>query len=432
MKATWDRLEKNWMQFTVEVDADRFGSAVDQAFRKLVRQARIPGFRPGKAPRFIFERHYGKESLVQEALDTLIPEAYTEAVTQAEVEPIDRPEIDLESAEEGQPLVFKGKVQVKPDVKLGSLSGFGLTPPDVTVAQEQVDEQLARLQDRAAQLVPDDSGEVKEGSFTVIDFEGFIGGEPLEGGKGEDYTLEIGSKNFIPGFEEQLTGAKTGEVREVKVSFPEDYHAEHLRGQETSFNVTVKDVKRKELPPLDDSFASTVSRFQSLQELRSDIENRLKETAEEQADKEFRNKVIEAVSDAAEVELPEVLVHRRVHSLIDEFSHSLSHQGMTLENYTQATGKSHEELHQEFEEPARRSVKADLVLEAVTRQADLLVSESEVDAEFDAMAQLYKSQANDLAKLRRNVEYRERVKESLLKQKAVAHLVALNTPAAEK
>lgn len=432
MKATWDRLEKNWMQFTVEVPADRFNQAVDRAYRKLVQQAKIPGFRPGKAPRVIFERFYGKESLLQEAVDILLPEAYGEALEQGNVEPIDRPEIDLDQVEEGQPLVFKGKVEVKPEVKLGALAGFDLAPEPVGVTEEQVDEQVNRLRERMAQQVPDEEGEVKTGSFAVVDFEGFVDGEPLQGGKGSDYTLEIGSNTFIPGFEEQLVGARSGETREIKVSFPEDYHVEHLQGKEASFNVTVKDVKRKELPALDDAFASSVSRFQSLQELRSDIENRLKDAAQTQADRDFRNKLIEAVADAAEVELPGTLVHRRVHTLLDDFGHSLSQQGMTLDDYAQATGKDHDALHAEFEEPAQKGVKADLVLEAVAHHAGLAVAEAEVDAEFDAMAQMYRNQANDLAKLRRNPDYRERVTESLLRQKAVAHLVALNTETQEQ
>lgn len=427
MKATWDRLEKNWMQFTVEVPADRFSAAVERAYRKLVQQARIPGFRPGKAPRFIFERYYGKESLLREAVDMLLPEAYGAAVEEANVEPIDQPEIDLEQVGEGQPLVFRGKVQVKPEVKLGPLTGFGITRAEAVVTPEQVDEQVNRLRERMAQLVPDESGAVATGSFAVIDFEGFVDGEPLQGGKGEGYTLEVGSNTFIPGFEEQLVGARVGETREVKVTFPEDYHAEHLRGKAASFNVTVKEVKRKELPALDDAFAASVSRFQTLQELRSDLENKLKETARAQAERDFRNKLLEAVADAAAVELPEVLVHRRIHTLIDDFAHQLSHQGMSLDDYARATGKDHDALHAEFAEPARKGVRADLVLDAVARQENLAVSEAEVDAEFDAMATLYKNQANDIHKLRRNPEYRERVRETLLRQKAIAHLVSLNT-----
>ncbi|MCG0239637.1 MAG: trigger factor [Firmicutes bacterium] len=431
MKATWDRLEKNVMQFRVEVEAERFSRAVDAAFRKLVRNARIPGFRPGKAPRFVFERYYGKETLIQQAVEDLLPEVYAEALEAGQVQPIDQPKIELEQAEEGKDFIFKGTVQVKPEVKLGRLDGFGLTYPDTSVTDEQVDAQLNQLRERMAQLVPDETGEVRQGSFVVVDFEGYIDGEKFEGGSGEGVTVEVGAGQLIPGFEEQLVGMKAGEEKEIQVTFPEDYPVEHLRGKAASFKVKVRDVKRKELPALDDAFAASVSRFQTLQELRADIQNKLREVAERQAEENFRNQVVEAVTAEAEVEVPEVLTHRRIHTLIDEFAHSLSHQGMTLEAYLQATGKDLETLHKEFEEPARKQVKTELVLEAVAKQEGLEVTEAEIDAEFEAMARLYRSQAREIDRLRRNPEYRERVRENLLRQKAVSHLVERNRPAAQ-
>lgn len=432
MKATWDRLEKNVLQFKVEVESERFAQAVDAAYKKLVRSARIPGFRPEKAPRPIFERYYGKESLIQQAVEDLLPEAYAEALAEGQVEPIDQPQIELEQVEEGADFIFKGTVQVKPEVKLGRIEGFGLEYPEVKVTDEQVEEQLNQLRERMAQLVPDESGEVKQGSFAVIDFEGYIDGEKFDGGSAEGVTLEIGSGQFIPGFEDQLVGMKVGDEKEIQVTFPEDYHAEHLQGKNASFKVKVKDLKQKELPALDDAFAASVSRFQTLQELRADIENKLKEAAQSQAERDFRNKVVEAVTAEAEVEVPEVLTHRRIHTLIDDFAHSLARQGVTLEYYLQATGKDHDALHQEFEEPAQKQVKADLVLEAVAKQEGLEATEAEIEAEFDAMAGLYQSQANEIERLRRDPEYRGRVRESLLRHKALNLLVDRNRPAAEE
>jgi len=427
MKATWDKLENNWMQFEVEVEAIQFTKAVDTAFRKLNQRVNIPGFRRGKAPRTLFERMYGKESLVQEAVDELLPAAYTDAIAQGDVYPIDRPDVQIEQAEEGKAFVFKGKVQVRPEATLGRISGFDLQAPSAEVAPEQVDQQLESLRTRAATMVTDESGEVKPGSFAIIDYEGFVDDVAFEGGKGENHTLEIGSGSFIPGFEDGLTGAKVGEYREVNATFPEQYHAEHLAGKTALFKVTVKEVKQKLLPELNDEFAAEVSPFQTLQELRADIENRLKESAKANAEKEFRNSIIEAVSNDAAVDVPEVLVHQRVHDMIHDFEHDLTRQGMNWELYTQITGRSEHDLHEELEAPAKRGVKADLVLAAVARKEGLTVTEADIEAEFDRMLAAFPDQQSDIKKLRKSVSYRERMREGLLIQKTMDYLVSVNT-----
>ncbi len=429
MKATWDKLEKNWMQFEVEVEASEFSKSVEAAFRKMNRQVTIPGFRRGKAPRAIFERVYGKEALVQEAVDQLLPRAYSEALEQGQIEPIAQPEIEVVQAEEGQPFIFKGKVQVTPEVTLGRLSGFGIEKEVPEVTDEEVEEQLNALRERLATLVTDESGEVAEGSFAVIDFEGFIDGEPFEGGKGEGYTLEIGSGSFIPGFEEGLVGAKAGETRDVNVTFPEEYHAEHLAGKPAVFKVTVHEVKKKELPELNDEFAQQVSPFKTVEELRADIKNRLSEAAAEKAEQEFRNKIIEAVADEASVEVPEVLVHDKVHDMIHDFEHQLAHQGITLELWHQITGKTHEDLHNEFGPQATKSVKVDLVLSAVAKQVGLTVTDAELEAEFDRLLALYPNQQSYIKQLRQSAVYRARLRSDLLKQKTVEHLVEINSAA---
>lgn len=427
MKATWDKLEKNWMQFEVEVEAGQFAKAVDSAFRKLNNRVNIPGFRRGKAPRPFFERMYGKQALVQEAVEDMLPQAYTQAVVESNINPIDQPEVELVQAEEGKPFVFKGKVQVKPEVKLGKLAGHNIEKPALEVSPEQIEEQLNSLRERMSTLVTDESGEVKEGSFAIIDFEGFVDDVAFEGGKGENHTLEIGSGQFIPGFEEQLVGAKVGESRDVKVSFPEQYHAEHLAGKEALFKVSVKEVKRKELPELNDEFAAEASRFQTLAELRSDIENRLKESTKANAEKEYQNKIVEAVAAEAEVDLPEVMVHQRVHDMMHDFEHSLQRQGFSMELWSQATGKSSHDLHHEFEEPAKKSVKNDLVLAAVAKHEGITVSDADLEAEFDDMLARYPGQEADIKKLRKNGNYRERLREGLLTQKTIDHLVSLNS-----
>lgn len=427
MKATWDKLENNWMQFQVEVEAEQFSKAIDAAFRTLNRRVTIPGFRKGKAPRVLFERHYGQGTLIQEAVEHLLPRAYSEAVAEGGISPIDQPEIELVQVEEGKPFIFKGKVEVLPEVTLGRTSGLNLTKPSVDVSDEKVDEQLNLLRDRLATLVADESGEVKQGSFAVIDFEGFIDDKPFEGGKAENHTLEIGSGSFIPGFEDQLVGAKAGETREIKVTFPADYHAEHLAGKEATFKVAIKEVKRKELPELNDEFAQEVSRFQTLNELRADIQRRLTEAAKENAEREFQNKVIEAVVAEAQVDVPDTLVDRKIHEMIHDFEDSLARQGYSLELWSQATGKTHEDLHKEFEETARKRVKTDLVLGAVARKEGIAVDDAEVEAEFDRMAAVYPTQLKQINKMRKNPAYRDQVRESLLVQKTVQHLVEQNT-----
>ncbi|HEY8347268.1 MAG TPA: trigger factor [Symbiobacteriaceae bacterium] len=427
MKATWDKLEKNWMQFEVEVDADQFSKAIDTAFRTLNRRVTLPGFRRGKAPRVIFERYYGRDTLIQEALEHLLPRAYSEAVAQGGVRPIDQPQLEVVQAEEGKPLIFKGKVEVLPEVTLGRTSGLNLVKPSAEVPPEKVEEQIRLLQERMATLVTDESGEVKQGSFAVIDYEGFINGEPFEGGKGENFVLEIGSGTFVPGFEEQLVGAKSGETREITVTFPEKYHIEHLAGKEATFKVTIREVKRKELPELNDEFAKEVSRFETLEELRNDIRQRLEQVARENAEREFENQVIEAVAAEAQVDVPETLVHRQIHEMIREFEESLARQGYSLEFWSQATGKTTEDLHQEFEEPARKRVKAELVLGAVARQEGITVSEAEIDAELDQLKAIYPDQEKEIERLRKNSAYRRQLQDSILMRKTVRHLVEANT-----
>lgn len=426
MKATWEKLEKNLVKFDIEVEAEKFGSAMDQAFRKLVKDANIPGFRKGKAPRAVFERMYGKGSLLQEAADILLQEGYEYALEQSDLEPIDRPEVEIGELEEGKPFTFSIKVQVKPEVKLGQLSGFGITKAEAVVTEEDVNTQVEKLLERGATLEPDASETVANGSHAVIDFEGFLGDEAFEGGKGEDYALEIGSGTFIPGFEEQLVGAKVGETREIKVTFPEDYRAENLAGKEVMFRVAIKDVKKKVLPELTDEYVETISPFKTVQELRSDITNRLTETARRQAEQEFRNQLVEAVVAAAEVEVPAPLVSEAVHTMIHEFEHQLSQQGLTLEQYHQITGKSHDDLHTDFHEPALQRAKTSLVLEAVAKQEQISVTEGEFEAELRQVAALYGKQGEQLV---RNPQFRAQIREGLLTQKTVDHLVQLNQAA---
>jgi trigger factor len=426
VKATWDKLEKNWMRFEVEVEAAEFAKAVDAAFKKLNNQVTVPGFRKGKAPRALFERNYGKQTLIQEAVEELLPRAYSLAVVQQNIEPIDQPEIESVTSDEGQPFRFNGKVQVEPEVQLGKLSGFAVTKPESKVTEEEVAAEIESLRNRLATLVPNEAGVVEKGSHTVIDFEGFLGETPFEGGKAENYPIEIGSGTFLPGFEEQLVGAKVGETVNVNVTFPEEYQAEHLRGQNALFKVTVRELKQKELPELNDAFAAEVSRHQTLEELRKDVEARLGEQAVQNALRAYQNELIDQIVDGSEVEVPEVLTHRKEHEMVDEFTQSLEKQGFNMELYEQVTGKTHDDLHKEFHEQAVKRVKTDLVMTAVAKHEGLTVTEAEVDAEFAQMLAQFPSQKAEINKLRDNDNYRAYLKDQLLTRKTFDRILSLN------
>ncbi|MBO8168759.1 MAG: trigger factor [Thermoanaerobacteraceae bacterium] len=391
MKATVEKIEKNRVALQVEVDADVMASAMHKAYKKLVKQVNIPGFRKGKAPRKILENYIGTGPLLEEAIENVVPNAYLEAIEETKIEPVDQPSIEMVQVDEGKPLIFKATVDVKPEVKLGEYKGVEAPKAEPEITEEDVEEHLKMLQQRYAKLVVLDKAEpAQEEDTVIIDFEGFMDGEPFEGGKGEDFPLVLGSGTFIPGFEEQLIGVKTEEEREVKVTFPEDYQVEHLAGKEAIFKVKVKEIKRKELSPIDDEFAKDVSEFETLKELKEDIRNKLKTTAEEQSQNLFRQAVINKVVDAAEVDVPESMISRRLEALVDNFSQRLQQQGMTLEQYLEYTKSSLKDFKEQYRPEAERSVKTDLVLEAVAKAEGIEATEEDLDAEIEKLAKLYR------------------------------------------
>lgn len=431
MKVSWERLQENEVEYQVEVDTDQFGKSLDKAYRKLVQRVNIPGFRRGKAPRSIAERYLGTEALIQEAVDALLPEAYTHALKESGLDPIDQPKVDIVQVGADTPFIFKAKVQVKPEVTLGALTGYDIKKEEPVVTEKEVDEQIEGFRERQAQLAVDEAGEVVQGSFAIIDFEGFIGDEAFEGGSGEGYTLEIGSGTFIPGFEEQLIGAKAGEEREVKVAFPSDYRAEHLAGKDASFKVTVREIKKKALPELDDNFAQQVSRHQTLQELRSELTNRLQRAAGLEARRDYENRLVQAVVDASAVESPAIMVDRRVERAIRDFEARLQEQGLSLEGYFEATKRDLDSLKAEFRPGADKAVKADLVLEAIAKQEGLNPTETEIDNEIRFMAIVNRVDEKQIPRLLSDWDVRDDVKDSLRRQKALQHLVKLQEPSLE-
>ncbi|PJK17453.1 trigger factor [Chryseomicrobium excrementi] len=385
MSTKWEKQEGNEGVLTFEVSAEEFKKAIDEAFKKVVKNINEPGFRKGKMPRQMFNKKYGEEALYQDAIDIVLPEAYTKALDESGIDPVDRPEIDIESIEKGQPVVFTAKVTVKPEVKLGDYKGLEVTPLEETVTEEEINEQLSNHQARLAEMsVKEDA--IVEGDTATIDFEGFVGEEAFEGGKGEDYDLEIGSNTFIPGFEEQLVGAKAGDSKDVVVTFPEEYHAAELAGKEATFKVTVKEVKGKVLPELNDDFAKEVDEsVESLDALRTKLTEQTTEEKKQTAAQALRDDLVEKAAANAEVDIPQAMIDSEVDRMLQEFGQRLSQQGMNLDLYYQFSGQDEEALRAQMKEDAESRVRVSLTLEAIAAAEGIEVTEEDVNAELEKM-----------------------------------------------
>ncbi|WP_099362094.1 trigger factor [Fredinandcohnia onubensis] len=390
MSAKFEKLEGNQGVLTVEVDAETFNQGLDEAFKKVVKQVNVPGFRKGKMPRGMFEKRFGVESLYQDALDILLPDAYENAIKETGIEPVDRPEVDVEQIEKGKNLIFTAKVTVKPEVKLGDYKGLEVEKLEDTVTDEEVDAEIKQLQERNAELVVKEEGTVENGDTVVIDFEGFVDGEAFEGGKAENYSLEIGSGSFIPGFEEQLVGIATGEEKDVEVNFPEEYHAENLAGKPATFKVKVHEIKAKELPELDDEFAKDVDdEVETLDELKAKTRTRLEETKKRDAENSLKDTLIEKASENAEIDIPEAMVNTELDRMLREFEQRLQMQGMNLDLYFQFSGQDENALREQMKEDAGKRVRVNLTLEAIAKAENIEVSEEEISAELENMATMY-------------------------------------------
>lgn len=427
MKTMLEKVENNTAYLTVEVPVEIVEDALERAFRRLSRNILIPGFRKGKAPRALVERRIGKEALLDEALDDLLPEAYARAVEETGIEPIDRPTVTDVSYDEGRPLSFKAQVEVKPEVKLGDYRAVKVQRPAVEVGEADVNDLLERLREAQAQLVPVEGEAAAEGHVATIDFKGFIDGEPFAGGEGTDYMIEIGSGRLIDGFESQLVGMQVGEERDIDVTFPEDYGNADLAGKPARFHVKLKDLKRKELPELDDEFARSVGEFETLEELRADIEKNLRQRAADDAEEQVRQEVIRQVSEQAEVELPAVLVERRLDQLIEDFRRRVEGQGLNFDDYLRHQGETADDLRQEFRPRAEREVKADLVLDAIARRENIEAGDDDFNAEAVRLAEAYGQPVEQMRQLMRQPDVRSDVAASLRIRKTIDYLVGLAT-----
>lgn len=421
MTVKWEKLEGNSGVLTVEVSAEKVNEGLTAAFNKVVKTVNVPGFRKGKMPRPMFEKRFGVESLYQDALDILLPEAYGNAIDETGIEPIDRPEIDIEQMEKGKELIFKATVQVKPEVTLGEYKGLEVEELDTTVTDEDVAKELETLQNRQAELVVKEEGTAELGDTVVLDFEGFVDGEAFEGGKAENHSLELGSGSFIPGFEEQLVGVATGESKDVEVSFPEEYHAAELAGKPAVFKVTVHEIKGKELPALDDEFAKDVDdEVETLDALKEKIRTRLEDSKKHEAEHNLRDTLVEKAAENAQVEIPEVMVTSEVNRMLQEFEQRLQMQGMNLELYFQFSGQDENALRAQMNEEAVNRVRVALTLEAIVKAENIEVTDEEVNAELEKMAGMYNMTVDNIKQALGGLDG---IKGDLQKQKAVEFLI---------
>ena len=389
MKAELVKKEGNKVTLKITVDNNKFEEAVNKAYNKTKGKYNIPGFRKGKAPKVVIETQYGKGVFYNDAIDILFPEVYPEAIKELNIDPIDRPDLDIEEISKDNGLVMVVNVEVKPEFELGAYKGIEISKVDNTVSEEDVEARLNEMVNRNARLTSVEDKALENGDTAVIDFEGFENGVAFEGGKGENYNLVIGSNTFIPGFEDQLVGKKAGEEVEVNVTFPEAYHAENLAGKPVVFNVKVNDVKVKEVPALDDEFAKDTTEFETLAELRADVKAKLEEQAKNAADAEMRNALVEKVSANTEVEVPEAMVQHQIDNMLMELNYQLQYQGLNLEQLLQMTGRGLDELREERRADAERLVKSSLVLEAIAEKENVEANDADVDAELEKMAAMY-------------------------------------------
>ena len=416
-----EKLEKNMAKLTIEVSAEELEKAIESVYQRSKKNISVPGFRKGKVPRKMIERMYGKEVFYEDAVNDLLPDAYEDALEECEEEIVSSPKIEVIQVEAGKPLIFTAEVATKPEIGLGKYKGVKIDKIDTEVTEEEVNAQVDRERENNARNIAVEDRPVKDGDMTVIDFEGFVDGVAFEGGKGEDYPLTIGSGAFIPGFEEQLVGAEIGKEVEVNVTFPENYQAEELKGKAALFKCTVKEIKEKELPELDDEFASEVSEFETLAEYKEDIKN-LSERKAQEAKRAKEDAVIDAIINDSDIEIPDPMLETEQRHMADDFGQRIQMQGINLEQYFQITGSSYDTLVEQIKPQAEKRIKSRLVLEAVAAKEGIEVSEEEYVKETERMAEIYQMEAEKVREMLGEKE-KKQVMKDLAIQKAVDFVV---------
>ena len=389
METKMEKIGTNLIKFEVKVEAKEFQTALNKSYKKNVKGFSVPGFRKGKVPMAIVKKYYGIEVLLEDAVNFAIDASYPVLLKENSINPVDFPQIEVITAEEGKDFVYTAEITVYPEVKLGEYKGLKIEKPAYEVKEEDINAKLKEMQEKNSRVEVKEEGTVENGDIAVIDFKGFVDGVAFEGGEGSDYPLEIGSGSFIGDFEPQLIGAKAGDQVEVNVTFPENYGKEELNGKAAKFEVTVKEIKAKELPALDDEFAKEVSEFETLAELKEDITKKLTEENIAKAEKEYEDAVINTVVDNATIEVPAVMIEKEIDTMVKNLETRLSQQGLTLEQYFQFTGTDAAKMREYMKENAERKVRTDLVLEAVEVAEKIEASEEEIKAKAEEVAKMY-------------------------------------------
>ena len=422
MSVQVETLEKSMAKLTIEVSAEEFEAALDKAYKKNKSKISLPGFRKGKAPRAMIEKMYGAGVFFEDAANDLIPGAYESAAKESELEIVAQPSIDVTQIEKGKPFIFTATVAVKPEVTLGDYKGIEVEKKTAEVTDEELQAEIDKVRESNSRMITVDDRAVQDGDITTIDFEGFVDGEPFEGGKGEDYPLTIGSHSFIDNFEEQLIGKNIGEETEVNVTFPEQYQAEELQGKPAVFKVTIKEIKVKELPELDDDFAKDVSEFDTVDEYKEDLKKKLLENKEAALKREKEEDVVGKIIENATMEIPDPMVDTQVRQMVQEFSQRIQSQGLSLQQYMQFTGMTPESLTNELQPQALKRIQSRLVLEAVVAAENIETSDEDLEKELEKMAEMYQMEADKLKELV-GEEEKKQIALDLAVQKAVELVV---------
>ena len=411
----------NEVKLNVTIEAEKFDEAIKKVYFKSAKYFNIPGFRKGKAPMNIVEKYYGKEIFYEDAFNEIAGEALDEAVKENDLYVVSRPDIDVTQIEKGKDLIFTAVMQTKPEAELGKYKGVEIKKIEYKVTDEDVNHELSHMQEHNARMITVEDRPVESGDITTIDFEGFVDGKAFEGGKAEGHELEIGSNTFIPGFEDQIIGMKIDEEKDINVKFPEEYFSKELAGKDATFKVKLHEIKKKELPKLDDEFAKDVSEFDTLKELKEDIKNKQQKQNDDKAKYETEDAVIKAVCENMKVEIPSGMVETEVDNMIKDIEQRLSYQGLKLEQYLQMMGKTTEEMRKEYEPQAIESIKSRLALEAVIKAEKIEATDEEVDEKMKEMAKNYGKENDE--EFMKNENVRNYIKEGLTSQKAMEFLV---------
>ena len=430
MSVQVENLEKNMAKLTIEVAAEEFEKAVQAAYMKNKNKITIPGFRKGKAPRVMIEKMYGTGIFFEDAANALIQREYPKAADESGLDIVSYPEIDVVQVEKGKSFIFTAEVAVKPEVTLGEYKGLEVEVAPVEVTEEEVAAELKREQENNSRTIDVDDRAVAQGDMVTLDFEGFVDGEAFEGGKGTDYPLTIGSNSFIPGFEDQLVGAELNTEVEVNVTFPENYHANDLAGKPAVFKCTVKAIKVKELPELDDEFAKDVSEFDTLDAYKADIEKKLKERKEAVAKREREDKAVDAVIENAQMDIPEAMIQGQIQQLMQDFVRRMQAQGLSIDQYYQFTGLDNAKIQEQMRPQALKRIQSRLVLEKIAETENIQISDEKFEEELKAMADMYKMEVEKLKEVMGDYE-KEQIKKDMAVQEAVT-LVAESAKVVEK